>query len=45
MTDIKDNETLQIILIVGLILGAMNGLITLIKFLEEREIARKTATK
>jgi hypothetical protein len=37
----KTDQTLTVIVTVALILSALNGLVAFIRFLEEREIARK----
>lgn len=37
----KPSQTLTVIITVALVISAVNGLITFIRFLEEREIARE----
>lgn len=41
----KTDQTLTVIVTVALVLSALNGLVAFIRFLEEREIARKKMGK
>ena len=41
----KTDQTLTVIVTVALVLSALNGLVAFIRFLEEREIARKKLSK
>jgi hypothetical protein len=39
--DVTKDSNLKLFFAIGIIFGALNGLIALIRFLEEKEIARK----
>ncbi len=43
--NLKTDQTLTVIVTVALVLSALNGLVAFIRFLEEREIARKKMGK
>jgi hypothetical protein len=43
--EVSTDNTIKIFIAIGIVFSALNGLITLIKFLEEKEIARKQLEK
>jgi hypothetical protein len=45
MENVTNDQTIKVFVAVGIVFSAMSGLITLIKFLEEKEIARKQLEK
>jgi len=41
MENIEKDQTVKFFVIISVVLGAMNGLISLIQFIEEKQIAQK----